>query len=403
MIVVYDPNGLASAKYSPSYNGYAPSVFVLNNGNVLIQEQHIVEDGEAYDYVFPLGSEVSNIDLVTKIMDYKTGEVTEVEFNCIIKSLESYYTGSETKKSDDMFAGMGDFTLTLAEGDVNQAYLVPFGDGKIGRVTEFAVLNNSLEIQWMLPNLYLAETGAYAIVNADETGYFAPAVINGEQTACKFDWAGNIILELPTNADGATDEVYVTDSGVYDWNGKLVFDIENSEFCDAEVDVFGDYVYFAKENNLKLGDWHWYNGYGEHSLAGGVVECIRCGSRVDFHANLDEYGYLYCPLCDDEIGGYEKYAEVYKLDLKKKELVLISDGENTDAEPITADGAYGVWNYTNETFTIYNADGEVALITRMDKNVVDIYTCEDAFIVEVEVGGEYKSYIFALGDKPIDY
>ena len=89
---------------------------------------------------------------------------------------------------------------------------------------------------------------------------------------------------------------------------------------------------------------------------------------------------------------------------KKKEMVLLSDGENTYAEPMTADGAYGVLDYNKQTLTIYTADGEIALITRMDKNAVypdSFYSCDDAYIVEVEVGGEYKSYIFAYGDQKI--
>lgn len=405
VIIVYDPNGIACAKYTPSYNGYAPSVFVLNNGNILVQEQQFAEDGKDYDYEFPMGTETKKIDLVTKVIDYKTGAVTEIDFNCIISNLESYYSGSENALRYD-----SGFSLTLAEGDYNQAYLIPYGDGKIGRVTEYAVLNNDLEIQYVLPNLYLAEFGTYYIQNPGEDGYFALVRIDGEMAACKFDWSGKIILRAPTNVNGITNDCYVTESGVYDFDGKLIFDIDNADFADADLEVYGDCVYLIVENNLKLGNWQWSYAYDwdyststlEGFIKSGLVPCHDCGAIVSMDA-INEYAELSCHECGCYIGCYNDCKEIYKLNVKSKKLELISDGIELDAEPITADGAYGVLNQKKQTFTIYNAEGEVVLVTRMDKNVVDTYNLAGAFIVEVEVGGEYKSYIFTYGDKTFGY
>lgn len=340
IIVVYDPNGIACAKYSPSYRGFAPSVYVLNNGNVLIQEQQIADDGEPFEYVYPNGLESYNMNLVTKIMDYKTGAVTEVEFNYIISDFESNYEASEASSS---------FPLTLSKKYANQAYITPIADGKIGNVTEYVVINDELQIQWTLNNKYLAQTGAYRIVNPSKERYFAVVQIDGKTAACMFDWAGNIIFEAPANANGVTNDFYLTKSGIYTYDGKLVFDINNSDFCDAEVHVIGNCIYFLKENDLKS----------------------------------------------------ERFEEVYKFNAKTKNPELIADGDETDFDPLTKDGAFIVVNDKKSTLTVYDSNGKIALVTRTDSNMVDTYSCKDMFIIEVEVGGEYKAYIFAYGDQII--
>ncbi len=344
VVLVYDPNGIACAKYSPSYRGLAPAVYVMNNGNVLIQEQQIVEDGEEYDYVFPNGFDTYNMKLVTKIMDYKTGEITEVDFDYIISGFESNYSATEFTSN---------FPFKLADGYANQAYLVPFADGVIGRATKYVVLNDALEIQWSLNNKYLEETGSsgyYYIQTISDEVYSALAVIDGESVGCLFDWEGNLIFKAPANIKSATNDFYVTKSGIYNYEGELLFDIENSEFSDAYVEVFGNCAYFVKADYLKP----------------------------------------------------EKPDAVYKFNAETNELDLIADGDETEFEPMTKDGAFVVINNKKSTLTIYDRNGDVALITRVDTNLVETYNCDDAFIIEVEVGGEHKAYIFAYGDQMIE-
>lgn len=341
VVLVYDPNGIACAKYSPSYRGIAaPSVYVLNNGNVLIQEQQIAEDGEEYDYVYPNGFESCNINLVTKIMDYKTGEITEIDFNYIISNLESNYTAANLSS---------EFPFTLAEGFANQAYITPFADGVIGRETKYVVLNDALEVVWSLNNKYLEETGYYYIEMPSEDGYFAATNIDGKTVACKFDWLGNILFVASPNVGFGTSDFYITASGIYDYSGKLLFDIENSDLCDADVDVIGNSIYFFKNNDLKSG----------------------------------------------------KIEMVYMFNPNTKEVVLIADGEDTEFEALTADGAIAVINYRKSLLTVYDRNGDIALITRTDVNLVDVYNCYDACIIEVEVGGEHKAYVLTYGNQGI--
>ena len=338
VVIVYDPNGIACAKYSPSYRGFAPTVKVLNNGNVLIQEQQIVEDGEDYDYLYPNGLDVYKMNLVTKIMDYKTGVVTEVEFNYIIQDLESNYTATEISS---------DFPFTLAEGYANQAYLVPIANGVIGNETKYVVINDSLEIVWSLNNRYLEKTGVYLIGMATETGYSAYALIDGEEVVCFFDWLGNITFTAPTNAEESSKEYYTTESGIYDFNGKLVFDIENSEFCDAKFEFIGERIYFYKTNDKTA----------------------------------------------------EKYQEVYIFNFDTKSPELIADGKDTEFKVLTKDGAYAITNNRKSLLTVYDRNGDVALITRTDVNLINAYSCANAYVVNVEVGGEYKAYVLTYGDQ----
>ncbi len=349
VVIVYDPNGLACAKYTFPSGQYVgdPYISVLNDGNVLIQEKRVVEDGEAYDYTYGFGPMSYDVDLITKVMNYKTGEVKEVEFDYLITHIASNY---ELKQQNEV-------ALCLADGFENQAVLTPVADGKLGREMVLAVISNELDIQWRFYNKY---TSYPAFEAYNENGYVASVVIDGRDTVAIFTWDGELVAELPTNFSQRrfTEDVYVTASGVYTWDGELVFDIENSDFYNAQVYVIGECVYFEKENDLKLGEWNI-----------GTEE-------------------------------YEKFEELYKLNIETGELELIADGEDTFAQKdlFTDDGVMVIKNEKKNTRTVYNAAGEVVLVVS-DADVEDAYLTENALIVEVEIGNENKFYIFDLGDQ----
>ena len=354
-VVVYDPNGIASAKYDFS-SGVAyvqdssdglinPSVFVLNNGNVLIQECIMVEGDGAYDFIYNLGATPYKLDLVTRVMDYKTGAITDVECDMLIKDLESAYTASE--------CGTTEFPFTLAKGD-NQAYVISVKGGVVGRSTEYVVLDNELNTVYTLNNRYIADSSSYdTITNVSTKGYEASAYVNGAFVECFFNWDGEIVFKHPTNYIGSVaGEYYVTPSGVYTNAGKLVFDIENSEFgnlYDADVEIVGDIVYLYRTNYLEL----------------------------------DEYG--------------RNAEEVYKLNLKDGKAELVADGVDVRHIALTTDGAYMVNNKKKETASFYNRNGELVLVVSED-DLVEIELLDDTFYVCVEVGNEYKMYAFVAGD-----
>ncbi len=356
VVIVYDPNGIACAKYTFPSGMYLgkPFVSVLNDGNVVIQEQHAVEDGEDFDYTYGVGADACSIDIVTKIMNYKTGEVAEVEFDYLILMMQSAYMTNDSNSP-----------YTLADGFDNAATLIEVKNGALGERMETAVLSNGLEIQWKLENEYLEIP---TTLGANEKGYVAEVYIDGAQRMAAFTWDGELITVLPTNFEiyKATKDVYVTESGVYNWKGELVFDIENSKFAkkneygENNVYVIGDCVYFSCVNELKLGEW------------------------------------------DDNSEKYDRFVEYYKLNLETGEAELICDGEETFCEPYTNDGALVIFNAKKNITTVYNAKGEVVLVVRNDEIVEDVTLLDGAFIIEVEVDEVHKFYVFDLGDQKPD-
>ena len=341
VVLVYDSNGVCCVKYNftpgtiqvqgQDSSVLNPSVYVLNNGYVLVQECVMVEDGEEYDFEYTTGAVTYKLNLVTKLIDYSNGEASDVEFNYLITDLESAYA-----RMDDEA-----FPFTLAEDYSNQALLVPIEDGKLGRVAEYAVISDSLEINYTLNNAYLSRSATHSTIkDADESGYTATAVIGGVARTCRFDWNGNVTFTQPTNYKGSAGDYYYTDSGIYNMAGELIFAIEGSEFASTEksaIKAVGDVIY------------------------------------------LQRYNY--------ETDGNETYV----LNAEEKTTTLVSDGVDSRFEVID-DSFAVVHDEKKATYTFYSATGEVVLIIAED-DLVSRQSVGDAYAVEVNVGGKTKAYV----------
>ena len=248
MIVVYNPNGVASAKYTftpgTAYTDGTslidPTICVLENGCVLVQECVIVSDGGEYDFEYL----DTKFKLVTSVMNYKTGEIKKLDCNFVIKSLESAYSRPQKES-------LSDFPFGVKAG-TNQAYIVRFGNGRLAMTTEYVVLSNALEVKYTLPNKYLAKQSTYnTIKDVNENGYYANATINGVSGVHFFNFDGELVYTQPTNFVDATDSLYFTNNGIYSFDGKLLYDIAASEFAgnkSFKVETLGDKVIIKKYN-----------------------------------------------------------------------------------------------------------------------------------------------------------
>ena len=358
VILVYDPNGVCCAKYNFTPGTLStesgdtviePKIYVLNNGDVLVQEFVEAKDGEEYDLAYSQGPSKKLI-MNTKIITHYNGEVTDVDFNYIIADLESAYS-RESENSEFPFALTADYA--------NQAYLVPIENGLLGKSCDYAVLSDTLEIKYTLPNEYLAISGNYSeIMNAGEDGYYASAYVDGSYTVAKFDWAGNVTYKIPVNAIGGTsDDYYWTESGIYKIDGTVVFDIENSMFANDEwcpVYSFNNVLYLER-----------------------------------YRFELDE-------------------SEFYAINLSDGTTTLVADGIDSfisDECFDTLDGAgisehcLIVENYKDGTTSYYDSEGKLALVVSFD-NLYSMEKIDDAYVVTIEIdGGRYKTFVF--GDKTV--
>ena len=252
MAVVYGPDGMATAKYSFSSGAVVmkdesgkmldtpvnPSLFVLDNGNVLVQE--CIADEENYDFIY-LGYKLR---LRTAVMDFRDGTVSELECKFLIERLESYYDGEYAKSSA--------FPLKLASRYENQAYVIDIVNSMLSTNERYVVLDNEAEICYELKNEYLAAEHAYGtITDADKDGYIATATVYGVKAQHRFNYNGDVIYTRPTGYRGETDNLYCTNSGIYTKSGDLKFDIAKSDFNGNylfDIYVLGNCIALEKLN-----------------------------------------------------------------------------------------------------------------------------------------------------------
>ena len=343
MAVVYGPDGKATAKYTFSSgaivakdesgaltsNVINPKLFVLDDGNMLVQQCIAAE--EDYDFIY-LGEKLK---LVTSIVDYRDGTSRDVECGFIIEMLESEYEGEHAIKSA--------FPLDLSGKYENQAYVRNIVNGMLDTKERYVVLNGDGEVVYELKNDYLAlESGYATITDADEDGYVAQATVYGVTAKHRFNYNGDIIYTRPTGYRGETDELYFTNNGIYEKGGKLVFDIEKSDFAGNP--------WFAITN---------------------------LGNRIALYKLNFETGKLDCYLYDEELG----------------EPVLFADGKYSSVDQFDQRDLYTVYDSDKEVTAVYNLDGEVVAKASGRHTVA---WCKDAAYIELEIAGEKQVYVITV-------
>ena len=339
-IVEYNfPNGIVFTASGANDHYYDESVinprcFVLNDGNILVQ--YCIEADEnatSWDIVYA----DMRLDVHSAIVNYRTGEVTEKELNYIVSELESkYYRGT-----DDRGSG---FTLELASGYDNQAYVVAFANGYLGDRVDYVVLDNALETKYTFANDYFANSGYYYIFDKyyGKNYYVATVYLNGELTSCVFDHEGALVCVLPTNAIDTDFTYYGTISGIYTMSGELKYDFEANGFTSSII----------------TGEEPIYDMYN-----GNVYLC-----KFNFTT-----------------GG----EEVYVLDLDTFETKRIADGIDVQIS-VKGDAYVKVYNEDTDVSTLYNSNNEVILKVRGQMRLEE---CEDVLYVTAKVGTDDLVYV----------
>ena len=146
---------------------------------------------------------------------------------------------------------------------------------------------------------------------------------------------------------GETDDFYFTASGIYSFDGKLVFNVEDSIFRntdDCPITLVGDTFYLE---------------------------------RYNYETNATEY---------------------YTLNTSDGTTTLVCDGKDSDLDFMVNDnGAFVMINdMIKETYSIYNSENELVLVLAED-DVVEGGLVGGMFVLLVEIDGRPKTYI--LGNK----
>lgn len=387
VIEVYNREGICSMQYThPSdvgmvgYNQSGP--VVLNDGNILVQELVLSEvDSTDYDFKIlqageqPWTFDEVKVDMTTKIINYKTGDVKEIDVDYVIMGFEAAYAKGE----------YGYFPFELQEGEENQAYIAKIVNQDLSSV-EYVTMNNNGEITYTVQNEWLQTSvlqslymgaGYSQMGMVDEEHYIAmiPASIalqNGPAyETWMFDLDGNKVAKLPNVYDYryTTEDYIITEYGIYDYTGALVYDFENSSLFTESGPISG-------VNSLLV------------TTEGLVLP----------HMNLETLQY-----------------EVYKFDGKdfvkvewpsdgKMEMEIPMEFFNSNASlpkgnkmtiTYTSNDMREMMSNNSFTWTLYNAEGEAFLKMQRDSISSDfINVLDEAAYIETEIDG--KDYLYVI-------
>jgi hypothetical protein len=359
-ITVYAPGGVASLDYNvPASVDYAYR-YVLNDGNIVVQEfTYLDKWAEKYDTIYD--GEKASVE--TKIINYKTGAVTVLEnVDFIIADLESRYNYDAEESY---------FPFGVANGKDNQAVIIPMDKAKEPSFSncQYVSIDNALTVKYTVPvkelNFAVEDAFWYGdMVVVSEDRYVASLIVGDETVDYFFDLDGNALANVD-EVESSVKDYLITESAVYDWNMKLVynFDYNKVEWCG----VIGDNIVVAKDAN--------FDGYAEKYFLDPATSAL---TAIDDGLNTQlleaEYGiysqnyYVVVEYCDaciahlgncDSVEGCDEYCD-YEAPCQNCKCVLY----NVNGEALlTARGLMYVENYDYEI-------GKLFVVTEFEGNYV---------------------------------
>lgn len=256
--------------------------FLLNDGNVLLQELTETDIYSSYDFIF----NGYRYDLTTYIVNSVTGEMNEIELDFFVADLKSAY-------SEEAFVTGRVFTLT--PGRDNKAVVYRIANGVIAKDPTYAVLDNGMNIEYTLKNdtpmiMYNIDLPA-----ATHNLYVATVRSGGVECEQVFDLDGNYVCSY-NSAEAITDKFVVTEDKIYDHNMNVVYDLNANNYS---LDSVAEDNIFLKKTNFATGADEVYIFNGKDS-----IELLADGINTKFVGG-ESCGYV---LQNADTGVYSIYA-----------------------------------------------------------------------------------------------
>ena len=340
VVRVFSPDGKNTAKYEIAHDGYL-NVHVLDDGDVLIQDVEYVDEYTALD--FKINGE--RAVMKSYVMSLTDGAIKEVKLDFYVDSLETRYAERYGVESVEEF-GMGiyysNFSLSLAEGRDNQAYIYRFANGKLAIDPEYVVLSNDLAIEYTVKNTTPGrEFDTITLINAQL--YSMDVSEGGSYQTYLFDLDGKMITPITDDYE-FIDNYIVTENAIYDYDMQVVYEIPNTyDLVSADQD--SNRIYFA---------------------------------RTNFETGL---------------------LEISLFDGEKKEPVIWNDGSKEVFYTMFDDGIYLTYNIENETYNLYAADDtQLVSIFAQTLDIESLfrisYTNNGCLVMEGEFNG--NDFVFII-------
>ncbi len=295
---IFNKEGICQVMYSHPQNAILASVYPLNDGNVFVEEWLLLENAEKFDVLHLIpgenGSTYEKIDIVSKIVNFKTGEVTELDLNFSVQALESAY-GIETDQCK------GDLPFALSPKRNNGAVIRYFADTSFGTRFDLVVLDNEMNIVYTYAPKIDGDAPSYEML--PDGRVIVDAVIGVEDVQYLLDDKGNLLCRLPVGFCGVYGDYILAIDGVYDLSMKKVFDFEGSFIATEFGGEYEEAISFAGNLCLKLHSkltdkdvYYVFDGSAFAPLAAGEnekLETIYEGLAYVVHNEEDKHYTLY--------------------------------------------------------------------------------------------------------------
>lgn len=247
-IQVFNKDGVCNVQYVVPATVFSANAFVLNNGNVFVQEYELALEGKDHNCVFDMGGIFVNANVKSKIINYQSGEVTELDLGFVVYELESAYDAKNSYSS---------FSFVLAEGYHNQAIVVDFDATGYSARSRYVVLDNLMNVECEVTNDTISANSFWAYGDSlnwmgKDHYYTEFGDAEGEYLAV-FDLEGKATLKLNLSSlIGTTDDYVVTYDAIYNVDGKMVYDFNQLIAGDngSSIKILGNNVYVSKTNHV---------------------------------------------------------------------------------------------------------------------------------------------------------
>ena len=345
-ISVFDNNGLCVMQYNHPNDVVAyedtdslinPEIFILDNGNIFVQECRVAKEDEDYDFYY----NGTKFVMTSKIIDYTSGEVTELDLDVVVLDLESAH---EQKTDDDRDI----LPFNLKEKNTNIISYTTIVNKQISALTYISVVDNSLGSLYDFVNSEIALKGQNCIIEFATDEYYCLVTEWGlDFKVYVYNYDGELITSFFSNIIGNTEKYIVYSSGIYNYEGELVYSFEDS-ILTGVIPENNDYI-------------------------------------------LTNISDIYVAIPDYENG----VSSIYRFDDKESEFVLVTDGVDLDFDD-HGDGYVVVYDTENDSYTFINSEGTPLLKTQKD---MDITETDNTVFVEATVDGEPVVYVICDGSR----
>ena len=286
-LMVYNHAGIISAMYTVDDKDKDINCFVLDDGNVLVQELTEVGAYGSCDFVIS-GTRYTMKSMIVKAVD---GTVTDIELDFIVKDIVTEYEQEDNTPA-----------LKLANGSDNLATVFKFANGSISAYASILVLDNGCNTVYTVKNDTFGVDFSYGMMYIGHEKYIACVGTNGQLWRAIFNLDGEFISAYNGNDTAMTDDYIVSNDTIYSYYMEPVYNFaaEGYRFsCIAANNIYLEKV------NYETGEIEVYryvgNGETEIFVKDAEVEISYADDKLYVLYNEENDVYTVYNSADEEI------------------------------------------------------------------------------------------------------